>query len=484
MGILYSQADNEITITGFSALTPCNFTDLWTEDKAGTLELMPAALPAMNMTLKTQIKPSDEIALKIDFILASSGAGAGDTIDITGTDKDGNAQTETLTTTADGTFETTKWFKTITDIDCNGFSSGTLLVRQNQWGVIEKPSDTTFIVSAGIRVGIYPSTLGWFGDINKQIIFKRGGVDNIGFKGGAVGVLTLGEILDADLKTAQNGCLVEVLSDSGINSLINGMLGLNLYGCTIKTDGLRSYMVGSTGNIWQNTLGMNFDSDNDLDLFNNIMTGADSAFKGSNWRVIDIAPDASLFNCNYILRTSSQDVILKDIYARSINTALIQLGLFGSGEVYAVNWDVNWSKGFGWGSFGQKPIYRQYTFNLKVIDKDGNGIGNATVVLSDKDGNTADQKGFSTTTSDADATRGKITEQTVSYGYYSQSTGNTLQSYSPHTLEIKKAGKLTYKKQFTLDEKINWKIKLDPGTTMDLSGNLFKKITPSSIMRL
>ena len=99
---------------------------------------------------------------------------------------------------------------------------------------------------------------------------------------------------------------------------------------------------------------------------------------------------------------------------------------------------------------------RQYTLNLKVLDINQNNIENATVVLKDKD----DTQIFSLTTNAS----GEITEQTVSYGYYTQTSGSVLQSYSPHIITIKKAGYDTYKKKFTLDDKINWTIALKRST--------------------
>ena len=115
----------------------------------------------------------------------------------------------------------------------------------------------------------------------------------------------------------------------------------------------------------------------------------------------------------------------------------------------------NWNFSYPYGYYGDSKIYRQYTINLKVIDKNNNDINDATVTLWDKDNNEI----FSTTTSS-----GVIAGQTVSYGYYDEPHASTIQpddvGYSPHTLQISKAGYQTYKTKFTLDSKIDWTIKL------------------------
>ena len=67
MGISYSSGSNTITITGYSEATPCDFDDICSADKAGVYELMPATTPATDMTLTNQIRPTNDLALKIDL---------------------------------------------------------------------------------------------------------------------------------------------------------------------------------------------------------------------------------------------------------------------------------------------------------------------------------------------------------------------------------------------------------------------------------
>lgn len=70
---------------------------------------------------------------------------------------------------------------------------------------------------------------------------------------------------------------------------------------------------------------------------------------------------------------------------------------------------------------------------------------------------------------DTTTASGVIATQTLDYGYYIQSDGSTPTMQTPHTIEIKKAGYQTYKKKFTLDEKIDWRIRLRKVTEVNLS---------------
>jgi hypothetical protein len=166
--------------------------------------------------------------------------------------------------------------------------------------------------------------------------------------------------------------------------------------------------------------------------------------------------DALVFKNNRgMIVTDSWTGSFQNIKACS-NTALIDLGRY-TGNVYCVNFEVD-SWVFTWygATGGTGTIYRQYTFDLKVTDKDQNAISGATVTVKDKDGNTV----FSVTSNAS----GDIATQTVSRGYYDQTHGDTLQEYSPHTLTITKEGYQTYTGNLTLSQKTNRTIALQPLT--------------------
>lgn len=102
---------------------------------------------------------------------------------------------------------------------------------------------------------------------------------------------------------------------------------------------------------------------------------------------------------------------------------------------------------------GQHYIYVKYRYDLKVIDKEGNGIYGAVVTITDKNG----AQVFSTTT----AVSGDITQQQITYRQYDSGGASPGQSsppindntFSPHTVTISKAGYITKTIKYTMDRK-------------------------------
>ncbi|KKK60149.1 hypothetical protein LCGC14_3027260, partial [marine sediment metagenome] len=120
-----SLGSNDVLVTGGTSGTPADFASFVTADRAGEAVLL-AATAGLSPTLALTyaIRPVEDLALLISFIVASKTAEA-DFIFITGTDFAGNAQTESLDVTAgNGTYVSTKYFATISNIDCSDNSAG------------------------------------------------------------------------------------------------------------------------------------------------------------------------------------------------------------------------------------------------------------------------------------------------------------------------------------------------------------------------
>jgi len=117
---------------------------------------------------------------------------------------------------------------------------------------------------------------------------------------------------------------------------------------------------------------------------------------------------------------------------------------------YIIDTDWKWIGYFHYSSSAK--VYRQYTFNLKVVDENGNPINDAKVKVYNKSGNLVLEN-----TTDAD---GQIPEQIITRGYYDQAHGNTLVDFSPHMCVVEKEGYETYTIQFTPTEAIDWQISL------------------------
>jgi hypothetical protein len=98
--------------------------------------------------------------------------------------------------------------------------------------------------------------------------------------------------------------------------------------------------------------------------------------------------------------------------------------------MYLINADSDaWT--FGWsGTNGGTKIYRQYEFELTIANYTGTVLNGETVSLIMANGTSF----YSGTTNSS----GQIPTQTMTYGFYNQTGGNTIYSsaYSPYTLTI------------------------------------------------
>ena len=173
----YDESTNTVVQTEGTSGTPATFANFVTADRAGTEELTPEDTPdacTTNMTLTYQIRPVEKLALQITFTLAGTSAGAGDTLDVTGTDWDGNAQgPESIDVSGgDGAYTGANQWRTITDIDCTGWADGTLQVTQPQWGVIWDYGNRNYRVDAILNFGD-GSTSTYFRSIREEVLFTK-----------------------------------------------------------------------------------------------------------------------------------------------------------------------------------------------------------------------------------------------------------------------------------------------------------------------
>ncbi len=396
--VTYDVGTKRITVTGYTESVPCNFTDLWNADKAGTLELW-SGTPAIDITLTNQIQASDAIALEIDFILSGSDAGVGDTIVITGIDKDDNAQSETLTTEADGTFTTTKWYKTITDVDCIGFSSGTLTIRQNQWGVIFMQGANTFRIECFMYIGD-DTTPSYFADTKKNIIidstkFVTASGQTI-FKLSRNSYTQFGEVISEGLKTTRYGCHFYLENaDEFYYGLFAGYGQLRCYTSTFtskyRKDILISLRVTSGDEIsnrfWNCYFsnGVSFSATEETDIYNLSLSYTTSLIR----RPVESTTIEKISgkSISYGVWFQSSAGVVKDVWGRNCGYAFRMEGLNENcGDCYIIDGDFDSWAGQWRTTHADRRMYRQHSLNLQVIDKDNNPIKNAIVTLKDKDG--------------------------------------------------------------------------------------------------
>jgi hypothetical protein len=473
--ITYDATNNVITAVGGTSGTPIGFIDLWNADKAGTLALASrtgiSAVDASPVNLTYVLRPTDLYVLGLTklYIIISAWTGlTGASIQIVGTDANGNAQNETIAVTGNGQYNTTKYYHTLTTSQVTvfmGTGSFAYTVTQGQWGVAWKFSSNQYQFDVQ-RIDVANGTATYFTDTKKQVTFpvaSGGGIIQLK----ANGVLTLGTLLNAGRKTTANGCsILSTIAVSGSTGIAliydDSVSGLAyLYGCFFSS--IRpSYVQPAHASRIYNCIGDNcLVFIRDTGDYYNIQVYNAKLYYNSSAYIIQTATATmdtlKAFDCAIgVYAQGSNNGIISNPYFRG----LTYIGKFYvyTGSMYLINSDTDtWAFDFGAGGNTGK-IYRQYTFDLTVTDKNGTTISGATVTLKDNTGATV-----FTVTTDAN---GKIATQTVTRGYYDQAHGNTLQDSSPHTLIITKAGGQKYVKTFALAEKTKWEIKLARAQTI------------------
>lgn len=115
---------------------PYTMADLYAADLAGTLELLPEVEATDTPhRLYTPVNPADSKQLALDIIVTNfTSAGS---VELTGKDAGGDAKSETISITGNGTYTSTKTYASIDEdgIVCTG--DYTLKIIQNRWGFIE-----------------------------------------------------------------------------------------------------------------------------------------------------------------------------------------------------------------------------------------------------------------------------------------------------------------------------------------------------------
>lgn len=143
-----------------------------------------------------------------------------------------------------------------------------------------------------------------------------------------------------------------------------------------------------------------------------------------------------------------------------------------SANFAAINTICDWT--FHWFGVSTGKIYRKYKVDLKVQKEDETAIPSAAVKIWDLGDNLVVN-----TTTDAN---GEIATQTLSYGYYDYQHGDTCLMATPHIMEITKPGYQTYKTKFSVDEVIDWRIKLLEVQAVQFCDNdLILQLRPESI---
>jgi len=450
----YDEATNKVVVTGGTEGTPATFADFVTADRAGTAELLPATLCALNMTLTYQVRPVEDLAIQISFILAGTSAGAGDTLDITGTDWEGNAQNESIDVSAgDGTYNGSKKWRTITDIDCTGWADGTLQVTQGQWGVIWDYGNGQYQINAIFNIGDgFAST--YFRSRLETVYF----IDDVHFLLTASAQLEIGflylsyglyptkwSLRPVPDTTIMTGGTFEMAASSLI--LRNGGGILAFSGGTI--DWMLSDISGSDGS--------------GSPTFNSGLTSLSlDKINFIHFLTVNFSKSPTVFNDILIFRNNRGCYVSGNTTATglAIYDSLTDIYTPGGTETHAILKD---SKNAPFSLVIQRDdsdVIEQYTCNIHIADKDGADLVGVTVDCEDQFGNPVWVAGTITTNASGD-----IAEQTIDYKKWA-TTSETLTTYSPHKFTISKVGYETIiLDNITVDIPIVWHLELLPATS-------------------
>lgn len=323
----------------------------------------------------------------------------------------------------------------------------------NEWGVVEKLGENQFLFYSKIVIS------GYFHDINKMVTFENNIVTGnsqyvIYVTEGSTFIL--GDLIDNVSQTTSNGCQIffneknyqytllinalDAQESSIFNCVFYGneldtriLIKTNIINCVFYNDIKLMYSTGIAFNnqIFNNIYGFlscDFEINSKASIFGSM--SINHAYENYNADLVNVFAR----NNQHVFTTSE---------SRTVDTYYI--------DVDSDNWQIGW-----WGNCEGK-LFRQYTFNLNVLN--GNitdFVDNATVQLW-KDSNLI----YEGTTNSS----GMIPTQTLTYGYYQQSTGDTIQNAtSPYYLVVTHPEWQTYISRFYITEPLRLTVSMQEPT--------------------
>lgn len=322
------------------------------------------------------------------------------------------------------------------------------------WGKVTRQCTNQFCFAARLDIGD-GSTATWFADEVVSVRWNDLATahNQYVFKCRPNAHIRLGRLLNDTLKTTAYGCQIhidtgtwQVLTGSSENNTDMQFFSFSLSGDPTGYGTILNNSGNGTGKIY-NCLSIDKASiaPFNIDVYNYVCNNGVVALGSAlgNCDEIKILKAVKAFDLTDVASATVKNAFIKDVtYICRTGTDLTHYFI----NITSDNWLWDWiavSDGY---------IYRQYEFDLKVIDKDNAPLNAATVKVWDKDSNLV----VDTTTNAS----GVIATQTITRGYYNRLNGNTLQEKSPHLIKIEKAGYTTYEADFTLVDKIDWLIAL------------------------
>jgi len=444
--------------TGYTILTP-------TTPATG---IVPIEMPHLRLGL------SD----RLDVTLSGTSAGAGDTVVLTGVDKDNNSQTETIDVSGgNGTYTSTKQFKNITQVDCNGFADGTIAVATKTRGMMSNFGNFYFW-AAHLFIGDN-STTTTFTSTSEQWYFDR----QYNFTVTNAATLSFGtEDTGGDVTGTSNWCYVYLLSSTNVYDpnyyLCNTGGTLNIYGSTIlsnATTGSTKHCLYGTVNIRDSRIslgGLAWAATTTLNNteVQNLLADVGFFASGSTLNGLKVNQDINMYN-----NRTRPIIIVSDSYFETFSN----FNNFDPGRkvefIDCPNLTTSDITNTASNYAGTDGIYIENHFDLKVIDVSGNPISGAAVVIKDVFGT---QVASISTDANGDITQQKLINAKAVWNY--PGTGITWTTYTPHTVTISKTGYQTKTIKYTMDRRREEIEVLEPAVKllMPMGKRIYKNLKP------
>jgi hypothetical protein len=330
------------------------------------------------------------------------------------------------------------------------------------WGQISKQGDVQFLFDCKLQIGD-DSTSTYFEDTNKQIVFPDS-IPSVQITITNNSIFRLGQVHNATTKYATDGCSL-IFQGTGWNErniyIKNGGKAY-FYGCHLHSDaggaGIIYYLGNNNTRFWHLVLNniQLWSENSDTDIYK-VTFFRDEYYDTALNKISGLMEDVTIYNCGgwAAIYTWWYGYTVKNLKTHNSTAYTLGADNLRDDHAYIIDSELDkWT--IRWRNTCTKYIYRQYTFSLMVIYSNGTAIENANVTLSYY-GQGREQVDSWLTLAD-----GSIPEQTFSMGFYNQTGGDTLYNYNPYNLLILKEGFQPYSQNFTLSEKINWTIALQP----------------------
>lgn len=338
------------------------------------------------------------------------------------------------------------------------------------WGQITQLGSHQWLILAKLMIG-NGTTSGatYFTDGDEQVWFDECITANYQYFINVTknSVLTLGTLVNSTLKTAKRGCDISFDARTGSTSYYGTIIGapygeVYLYSCTLRgvyVDGGTSWYQAILSNSSNKVYQCVFDAVTLDSLSGNWDT---NVLSGNSFYYVNNPAASSSINNMFIRGTTAPLRFFGGSSATIRNLEYVGTAaacvLWGSqnNDAYVIDSSLsNWLFTYTGTSSGK--LYRQYSFDLYVL----NGaltdfVEDANVTL------VHDGVVFGSWLTNS---TGQIDTETLTYGFYNQTGGNTMYGGTAWTLTISHPDWQTYTSTFYPYSKIEWSISMQDTST-------------------